>query len=484
MRPRCVLVAMLAGCGAIHAAAVTFDTRTVALEHPPNGDLLPLSGSSYLAVTGHSAVERWLSLVNIETLRAERIDVPADAQFIGKGTLAKFPGERLLFLGRHGVSAYLPESGELRRLIQTSSLYRNVDAKRLREIEFAVDLNDNGLTDVLIPDFDAFHLFLQQDDGRFLHHELPIGAEMRTQERVTSYVPRRPHLVDVSLNGRQDVVFVKDGSLIVFEQRDDGSFSDVPAAHALGAYLTPDLEADLRTGDGRDYQGLVVHRLQLFEDINGDGVADLVVRRQQYQDAIDQSDSYRIFYGRRSEQGLNFAAEPDALIHTEGMQLEPIFEDVNGNGRKDFGTITASIGIGTIIRALLTGGANMDILFYGMDDDGRFATEPDYRQRARVEISIRSGQAHMPLLRLADLRGEGSKYLVVGEGTDAMRLYAADADQLFVRRGERIAMQLPRDNSNVLVADLTGNGKDDLVLPFGPRDGDAQLNQLQLLLTR
>jgi hypothetical protein len=476
------MVAALGCCFALQSAAAAFETARIPLEHPANGDLLLIGGSPYLAVSGHSGSERWLSLVDLGNRQARRIDVPVDAQFIATGVLAG-RGERLLFLGVGGVSAYLHESQTFIPLAETASLYRAVDQKRLRHFQFVADVNGNGLSDLLIPDFDAYHLFVQQQDGSFERHRLPVSAYPSTMERVPSYLPRRPQIVDLTLDGHTDIVLIEDGRFLVFEQRPDGRFSETPVIRAPGVYLTSDLEADIRPGEGRDFRGLSVHRVHALEDLNGDGVADLVVRRQQYQDGIDQRDSYRIHYGRRGVSGVTFPAEPDTVIRTEGMQLEPLFEDVNGNGRKDFGTLTATLGIGTIIRALLTGSATMDILFYGMDPDGRFAAEPDYRQTARVEISVRSRQADMPLLQLADLTGAGARSLLVGDGTETLWIYAPDGAALFARRGERVRVNLPRDSSNVLVTDITGNGKDDLVLPFGSRDGASLQNQLHLLLT-
>ena len=88
----------------------------------------------------------------------------------------------------------------------------------------------------------------------------------------------------------------------------------------------------------------------------------------------------------------------------------------------------------------------------------------------------------MPLFELANLDGSGQKSLIVGEGGDELRFYSPEPGRLFSRRSERLKLKLPRDARKVLVADLTGNGKDDIVLPFDAQDAEAQRNQLLLLL--
>jgi hypothetical protein len=421
--------------------------------------------------------------VDVGALAARRIAVPDDAKFVAAGRLAGDAHDSLLLLGTQGVSAVDPRSGAVRLLVEAQSIYRAVDRKRLRAHRFVHDITGNGLADFLIPDFHAYRAYVQRDSGEFDLFTLPVGADGRVIDEMANYVPRTPFIVDFTGDGRPDVLFVRDGRFEVFHQHARGRLREAPLLYATGVFLTPDLEADVRPGDGRDFAGLVLHSVHALEDLNGDGVPDLVVRRQHHHDGIEQHESYRVHYGRRSDDRLSFGEEPDAHIETTGMQLDPIFVDVNGNGRRDFGTATATLGIGTIIRALLTGASSMDVLFFAMDEDGRFRGEPDYRQSARVEVSMRNRQVDMPLLRVADLHGDGRKSLLVSEGRDVLWVYRGQPSGLFARRGERVRVTLPRETANVLVADLTGNGRDDLVLPFGPRD-DPDRPRLELLISR
>lgn len=473
---------LLLSCFAIQVYAQTLSSVTVPLGHPANGAIQKIGGS--LAVSGHSAQERWLSLVDLGAFKHTTVEIPAEAQFYSRMTLAGNDTEQLVFLTETGISVYLSETGKSQTLVESPSIYPLVDQQRLRFLELAMDVNDSGLSDLLIPDFNAYHLSIQQSDGDFRAFRLAIDARARSWDNTSQYTPRQPHLVDINLSGKTDIVFVRDGKLLAFTQQEDGSFSEQPLIIDPGVGLSLDHEADIRSGDGRDFDGLAVNRLHEFLDLDGDGMADLVVREEAFASAVEQNYTYLIYYGRAGENGLEFPSEPDTRIQTQGIQFEPVFIDINGNGRKDFYTPSAEFGVGTIIRALLRGSARVDIDFYLMDESRNFSEQPDYRHRASANVSIAAGRVDLPLVTVASFDARGQKSLLVGNGQEELLIHAPVDGGLFERRAVRLSTPLPRDGARVRVMDLTGNGKDDLVLPFDAQDDKKTRNQLRLLLTQ
>jgi hypothetical protein len=480
----CCLVGLWLLLVSAQAVAASFDERTINLGHPANGDIIKLADGHHLVVAGHSIRDRWLSVVDIRTHQPRLLSLAPDMQFFAPGVLAGRSEPSLLFLGARGVHAYHPDSSEWAKIVPALSLYRGQDPKRVLLHDFSRDITGNGLSDLLLPDFEHYHLYLQQDDGSFRHFQLEMPAQMRTLERTTSFLPRRAHLLDVDMSGRLDLVFFVDGQMWVFHQAEDHSFTSSPDLYPLQVTLSPDLDVDVRPGDGLDYSGLELRRVLRLEDLNGNGIPDLVVRKQVYQDALDQAQSYLIYYGRVSEGGLRFPAEADARIDTEGFQFEPLFVDANGDGRIDFVTASTRLGLGAIVRALLTGAATTEVRVHLQRSDGSFSSEPDYQQSARVEVNIRGATAHMPVVTLADLNGDGRAALLVSQGRDTLLRYPADGNGLFARRAERSSIVLPRDADRILVLDLDGNGRQDLVLPFGPLDEPEMRGKLKLLYSK
>ena len=161
-----------------------------------------------------------------------------------------------------------------------------------------------------------------------------------------------------------------------------------------------------------------------------------------------------------------------------------MIDDFNADGRKDFYIPSTHFGVGTIIRVLLRGSANLDIDFYLLSEQRQYPDKADFRQQATIDVSIGNLRYDMPLFLLADTQGNGHKSLLVGEGTDELRLYRHEHKRLFSRKSERIKLALPRDARKVKVFDLTGNGKEDLVLPFDSQEDESRRNQLHILLSQ
>jgi len=462
--------------------ATSFQTQQVKLDHPANGHLLKLKDNPLLLVSGHNTEHRWLSQVELNSRQASQIAIPTTAQFFDQATIAGQSGGQLVSLTTEGVAHYQYAEKRWRKLLTSSSLYRVVDTKRLRHLEFSHDLNNDQLSDFLLPDFNGYQLWLQQADGSFRHFELAIDSQMQAFDDDPTYIARKPWLVDLNLDGRTDIAFAKDDSLQVFLQQVDGSFPAAPTALALGVGLTPDNQAQMRGGDGRSFKGLVINRLQQLMDINGDTVDDLVVQQQQYIDAMEQNYSYHIHYGQKGAAGISFLKKPDQTISTSGVQFDVNFVDLDNDKRVDFYTPAAHIGVRSIIRALVAGTANVELQFYKQQADGSFGENPVYKQDVTVEISIGSGQVNMPLATVLK-NAAGVASLVVGDGEDILRTFAPVAAKLFSEKSTKQQQAMPKRGMDALVVDLNDDGKEDLVLPFTSQEVMPELtNQLQLLI--
>ena len=499
-----------------------FIAKAVQLEHPANGQLLKLSDNPTLLVTGHNSEYRWLSAVDLTHHSARQLAIPQSAQFFQQAKLAGFSGGQLVVLSTHGVLHYQPApdspaqpksdnplllpaeepgktekapllphqqqaqgdqiaGGQWRSLFTSSSLFRVVDSKRLKLLDFSFDFNNDGLTDFLLPDFNAYQLWMQQTDGSFRHFSLPIDSQMQAFDQDPTYVARKPLLADLNLDGHTDIAFAKDDTLLLFKQQADGSFATEPQQLALGLGLTPDNQAQMRGGDGRSYQGLKISRLERLADINADGLVDVVVQQQFYVDAMEQNYSYHIHYGEKTAAGVQFPVKPQQQINTAGVQFDVRFVDLDNDKRLDFYTPAAQIGVRSIIRALLAGTANVELQFYKQQSDGSFGNKAVYRQDVTVEINIGNGSVNMPLATVLKTK-QGQSMLVVGDGEDTLRSYGPVAAKFFSEKSHKQQLPMPKRGMEALVADLNNDGKEDLVLPYGSQENQPELNnQLQLL---
>lgn len=478
----------LVACVSLQTYALSFSLKTVPLSHPANGDLVLLSidnsAAAHLAVSGHAADGRWLSIIDLNDFSTRAIAISDKAQFFSVMQLAGHTKAQLVFHTTDGVSRYAMEKNALSSLVKTSSIYALVDSKRLRYSDMVVDMDSNGLSDLLIADFTAFHLWLQRKDGNFSHFPLNIDAVAETYEEVPRYTPRKPYLVDTNLDGKTDIVFTRDNQLLTFEQNSAGEFPTQARIYPLGMTISSDSEASLRPGDGRNYDGLVINRLFNVTDLDGDNLADIIIRREKFADALEQNYDYLIHYGRAGDDGLYFESKPDTRIDTHGIQFESVFADIDGDGRKDFYTPSVHFGLGLMVRALISGSAGMEVQFYRMKPDRSFNEKPDHIHKTTASISISGGRVDLPLFQLAGHVDKTYKDLWVGEKQQRLIVNRSDEKQLFDRERLQFNVTLPRDGSKVQVMDVNNDGQDDLVLPFDAQEKQELRNQVQFLIVK
>ncbi|KKO49945.1 hypothetical protein VT06_04525 [Arsukibacterium sp. MJ3] len=480
VRNRCWLLLVLS----LPLGAKQLDKITIALGHPANGNIVHLPAAKQLAVSGFSQFERWLTLVDLADYRTQLIKIPDNAQYFSQATIVTgnlLPRQAVVFLTLDGISWYNPVSGNTEPLLQSPSIYRVLDKNRLRQTDFVLELGGQQ-ADFLVTDFSKSHLFRQQADGSFSQYSLNINAEVTSWRDSPSYEPRRHHVVDVDLDGRLDLAFVVGGKFQVFYQLPDGSFNTEPVLQNWPVALSTEQEADQRNDAGRSYTGQNIDSLREITDIDGDGTPDLVVNREQLADALKRNNSFRVHFGEKTPAGLHFNAEPDTWITTDTSPIDVVIADFNADGRQDFYIPSTDFGVGTIVRVLLRGSAKLDIDFYLLNAQRQYNAKPDFQQVATIDVSISDLRYDMPLFKLANLEGNGKKSLIVGEGGNQLNFYGPEPSRLFSRRPEQVKLKLPRDARKVLVADITGNGKDDVVLPFDAQDVEQQRNQLLLLL--
>lgn len=465
--------------------AFPLEKITVPLGHPANGSLVHLPGQQQLWVSGFSQYERWLTQVDLNSYQTRSIEVPPQAQYFSRGKLAGYQHEQLLLLTTDGILQLEQQDGRFnwRKLLQSESMFRVVDAVRLRERQFTVDLG-SGLSDILLPDFQFYHLYRQQADGSFRHFALPVSARVQTwNNNRADYSGRRFYTLDVNLDGMTDLLFVQGGQAQVFLQQADGSFSTEPWQPGWPLELSTEQQADQRSDAGRSYSGQRIVSLEEITDLDGDGLPDLVLRVEQIADALERSARFLVYFASATEQGLSFSEAPDTEIAVDSVPTEVVIADFNGDGRKDFYIPTTKIGVGTIVRVLLRGSANLDVDFYLLSADRRYPAKANFRQQAKIDVSISNLRFDMPLFELMDLAGDGRKHLVMGEAGTELRFFAPDRSRLFSRNSDKVQLTLPRDASRVRVFDLNADGKADLVLPYDSLDAEGQRNQLVLLLT-
>lgn len=344
-------------------------------------------------------------------------------------------------------------------------------------IEMFYDINDDGRDDFLMPGFDGWHLAIQTEEG-FLSPQVvgpPPHMSFEDSARFVGYRARKHYLLDENQDGLEDLAFWINGRFQIYLQKSAGQFAtdalilDPNQKDVLGDFLSVSLGEDEE--DGEETQRM----LEGVGDIDGDGLADLIIQTMEGDGIFGLETQYEIHLGQIGDnQRLNFEQQASSIVATGGIQLNNERLDLTGDGREEFVITSVNISLGTLISALITRSASVDVSIYQMHDQA-FASKPSLTKEIKVKFDFGTGDLFVPAVLSADVTGDGRKDLLVQKGLDTLLVYPGEASEnLFARSPIKLAMTLPDDREGFVVTDLNQDGRDELILHL-KNDDEASL---------
>jgi hypothetical protein len=276
-------------------------------------------------------------------------------------------------------------------------------------------------------------------------------------------------VADTDGDGGKDIVAALDDRIAVYRQGPGLAFPERPG-----------LQRDFAARSAAELTDMNSGAAVTVTDIDGDGVADVVVRKQVSRGITAAATTSLLYFGRR---GGSYPERPDQVIRNEGASgTEVELFDVTGDGRTDLVVPSVNIGVMAIVRILTTKTVKVNFQVFPFDPRARrFAERPAAERELKFKLSL-SGEAGT---QAADMRGDynGDRRpdLAFGTGEDELSVFPGtggaglfDDDAL-----EEIAVPA---FGVVEAVDLDRRGKSDLVLHYPSTKG--QRGTIVVLLNR
>ena len=359
------------------------------------------------------------------------------------------------------------ESGMFEYLLTSPSMFVGRNWTSSPKTQIFSDLNEDGDDDFLMPSFLGWEVALSKNGGFNSLQTIGPLPRMSYRDNVeyVGYRSNSPFLIDVNIDGMSDLAFWINGKFSVYLQKIDGSFNEDPIAldpkqnDVLGDYFQIDLgeNADNREGTSRLLDGV--------EDVDGDGLKDLILKNIKAEGIFGWESQYEIYRGINDNNGLlGFESAASSMIKTRGYQLSNDYSDLTGDGKQEFVITSVDVGIGTIIKALLTRSVSTDVSIYKMAGQV-FEDRPSISKSVSVSFDFSNGELFIPAVLSADINGDGLKDLLVQRGTDTLLVYLAEkSSKLFSKKAIRLKLVLPKSRDGFIIEDLNSDGRDELIL--------------------
>lgn len=396
--------------------------------------------------------------------------------------------ESLFFVEPGRIVRYNIEENTLEELIAIRTIYGQKRTGRIVPIDFIQDVNGDERDDIVIPDTAGYRVRLQRADGS-LGEEVVVeeSSAMTVTDGRVSFESRPLVGGNMTDDELADLAVWRGDTLLVYEQMVDDRFAGKPLRIPLQLGLLSEAEMQNRTqGLGAvDQEGLVDTRVLQIEDLNGDGLPDVLTESLLNLGVFDKENDFRLHLGRRDGAVISYSETEDALLASSGLQYGLVTTDLDDDGRKDLYVRKVRMSFGRVIRALLSGNVPLQLHFYRMTDDDTYPQEANYVTRTNVSFSMSSGQVDVPAILVADFDGDGLKDLLMQTDADRLEYHPGiRSGELFADDAARLTVALPRNGELVAVEDLDDDGLADLVLRYNESDGDGPSRTVRLLLTR
>lgn len=369
------------------------------------------------------------------------------------------------------------------------SIYLLNKSNFLANKDFIQDVNKDGVDDIILPDFEEINLWLSSKSNQALiPQHLQINAQVEFIREGISFTPRTVFFADFNQDQQQDIAWISKGNINYFSQNSAGTFShsstQLPLAETIyGLNWWQIREAD---GESPDQSNLTHRVVEEIKDINGDGLADVIVRFTQSSGVLERANDYEFYFGYINKNNiLGFHKTPSTVIKAEGTLTGLNIIDVNEDNKFEVLLSSFELSVSNIIGALLSGGIDQNVLLFALNDEDNYDKDALISKEVELSFSLTSGQSGEPIVLLSDVNGDKMQDLILSSGEEKLTIFLGNnSTKLFNRKGSKHKMLLPKNGALFEKHDINHDGKADFIMRYGRLDDESMANKITILMVQ
>ena len=390
-------------------------------------------------------------------------------------------------------------------------------------VDVTRDVNGDGRIDLTVPGDSGFQVFIQLEEGAFAD---PVGAGSPPNfdpilgadgYRLDPWSVSRIHEFDANGDGRIDLVSWNGGHFEAHIQDEQGLFDPEQVTFTTAVSFDSDEVTSLADGDKT---GRALHSIS---DLNGDGIADMVVYDLEGARIRDKRSAYEVYFGAHGSEDargvdgaggtdgspgfgslIQFTSSPNISIQTENqIQLAIERRDLDRDGKGDL--VVTSIenkylegSLFKRIKGFMGDDVWLNVAFYHVRD-GRIPDRATATRRIQLDgapsprepgwvpldVVLQGGKharrrdreqylrAFNKNLFIGDVTGNGRADLLIEWTHRELHVYVGvPGPRLFADEPQKVAVELPNDEEYAWMTDLNRDDRQDIVIhhPFTKRD--------------
>lgn len=386
--------------------------------------------------------------------------------------------------------AWDPDSETEHELVSVVSSFRAPREDEIPHVDVTRDVNGDGRIDLVVPGADGFQVFVQMESGVFAD---PMVAGSPTDlspilgadgYRYDPWSVSRIHAFDYNGDARVDLVSWNGERFEAHFQVSQGLFDPDPTNFTIEVRFDADGITMLATG------AMTGRALHSFTDMNGDGIADMVIYVLEGTEIAEKRSAFEVHFGRRASGGVDqFGGRAEAGARGSDGRAET--GDRGSDGGTEFGAYgpDGRVQFSSEVDVTIQSDGNiqvaMDRIDFGEDaESGVVITSIEHKYLENSLFKrIKGFMGDDVWLNLAFHRIEAGRVPGRPAATRRIQLDGAPSPREpgwvpldVVLMGGRHALRNVRDdyrrafNKNLFIGDVTGNGRSDLLVEWTHRE--------------
>jgi hypothetical protein len=461
----------------------------ITVDRAPLSANLSASPSHELAIIGSDEQNRKTLIIssfkNKESKINKTFTIPSQYFAYDLGVKDSAGLQSLYFLAQDHIAQYNFISNTLTAIHEISSMYKMPSSPYLREINFAQDINKDKVDDFIVQDISQLTVVPSWLSNSKIY--LPIASRAFLNSDGVAYDEVPLFIEDFNFDGLRDIAVVKQGAIEYFAAHATKGFEKKATTIAINSSIRSLNWWDVRQADGEtlDQNELEYRVVDKIQDVNGDGLADMVVRYTKSSGVLDRVNDYEFYFGSNGNPSLFFSQTANTEISAEGTLAGLELRDINKDGQLEVVVSSFDIGVSEIIGALLSGSIDQDIFIYQLDEKLNYKTKPIASFETEMSFSLSKGKTGEPIIALADINGDNNDDVVLSysETKLATRLATPNKKRAFTR-SKKQKLVLPMSGENIVTADLNNDGAEEIVMFFGRLDKPQQRQKISVLFAK
>ena len=384
----------------------------------------------------------------------------AEACAYDVGAVGSGPAEDLLVITPHGVLAKsFPKRAAAapRKLVEHPTLFHQPINGELPRVRLFRDVAGPNSREILVPSLGSLAIFRRNGNDRYeksaeLEVDMEVSGGTRRSEGIeVRYGFPALHVIDADGDGLRDIFAAQEDRIAIYRQ-----------GPAFTFHPQPDYSRDFSVRTAADHRERGTSATALVADIDGDGLADLIIRKQVFEGVTSARSTNYVFFGRKD----GFARDPDQVLESEGVTLfQTQLVDLTADGHPDLVVPYTSFGVFALIRMLTAKTAKVDFQIFPFEPRTRkFAADPVSDRNLKFRIPL-AGDSDLQAVNLtADVTGDGRPDLIFGSDEEQLDVYPAlDGGEFASSPAETVEV---RAAGMLDAVDLDGKGRSDLILYY------------------